>query len=103
MKNPNKLPPDIEGVDKALEDALCTAYYNGRAGNKYIPKEVIPGLKSRLTEHGVVVLDEDQTLPVPEDKKNTFEIVSYGQGQLKMLNDSWRKVVNLDGTPVKEG
>jgi len=38
----------VEAVKKLVRDALRQAYCNGRAGNKYVPEEVIEGSLSQL-------------------------------------------------------
>ncbi len=39
-------------IEKILMSALMKAYNNGRANNKYIPEEVIPGLKAQIEQAG---------------------------------------------------
>jgi len=97
--NQSKLP--IEGIEKSLKDALWMAYCNGRAGNEYVPEEVLPGLKVKLTEYGAVLLDKDQT-PPPARRAISGEFIGDAT-QSDMREAGFRKVVNLDGTPVKEG
>ena len=62
-------------------------------------------LLSKLTEHGVVVLDKDQTPPMPSVVKINYTLGRqiYHQATTDMIDKSFRRVINLDGTPVKEG
>lgn len=62
---------------------------------------------SKLTEHGVVRLAEDQSFPeavfYEEETAPTQFCKGYREAEHNIRDDGFKKVVNFDGTPVKEG
>ena len=99
MKNP-KLPPDIEGIREAIrylqhDDFGCGSdkcphwqkdcFNDDWVIDNGLCSEMIDQLLSKLTEHGVVMLKRPIRHIDASRKEKFFE------------------VVNLDGTPVKEG
>lgn len=122
MTNP-KLPPDIEGIREVVAEYLftvCRAGSEAERGEKWEKgwAEQTEDIKKRWhneatlflahfsKNHGVVVLDKDQTPPRRPLPKEEFHNVSpvFEEAALeRMKSGGWRKVINLDGTPVKEG
>lgn len=106
-KRPGELPPDIEGIRKILEQLVngeCPLYpecIKPKAKVKECDDCAMDGFISKLTKHGVVVLDKDQKFPqfILADAVELKAVETYAQFLWAM---GWRKVVNLDGT-VKEG
>ena len=86
----DKLPPEIEGIREEVAKFLHDCVMGEVNAQSWEVAANI--LLSKLTKHGVVVLAEDQIFNCKYDK----------DGNLRGLYD-WYKVVNLDGTPVKEG
>lgn len=59
MTNKINLQDRIEEVKKQIREALWMAYCSGRAGNKYIPEEVLPDLLKRCQLFPQPLTDEE--------------------------------------------
>lgn len=126
-KKQSKLPAEIEGIREVVARMLYFDFEDFEKGTvaemtwreaPQIRKDIwlnkADQLLSELSKHGVVVLDKKQIIPKIEFKEIENTVISLSTedfAKVLTILDEWhkrfygagfRRVVNLDGTPVKE-